>query len=391
MNWTRPADLRAQLQKLWDRGEILSGLLTDKALFPLRLLIKHPTSAEMADQFAAVRSWIATLRALPHCRVEMRAFKHRLFGTNTIPSAIWIDTLEDALSLIGKQREVDRFTALAAMTREQQPELLSWMAKKPLWALELADEWCRLLAIVAWLREHPRPGVYLRQVDIPGIHSKFIERHRSVLSEWLDIILQAEAIDFRASGVNQFARRYGFLEKPLCIRFRMLDQALALLPQVYERDVSLDANSFARLNPKVSRVFITENEINFLAFPEVKNSLILFGAGYGFEMLRQAAWLQHCPIHYWGDIDTHGFAMLDQLRSQFTHVESFLMDRATLLAFEMHWGTETKPTLRNLSRLTPEERALYDDLRDNRLGKYVRLEQERIGFDWVTAALNALG
>lgn len=390
MNWTRPADLRAQLQKLWDRGEILSGLLTDKALFPLRLLIKHPTSAEMTDQFTAVRSWIATLRALPHCRVEMRAFKHRLFGTNTIPSAIWIDTLEDALSLIGKQREVDRFTALAAMTGEQQPELLSWMAKKPLRVLELADDWHRLLAIVAWLREHPRPGVYLRQVDIPGIHSKFIERHRGVLSEWLDIILPAEAIDFSASGVNQFARRYGFLEKPLCIRFRMLDQAHALLPQVYERDVSLDANSFARLNPRVSRVFITENEINFLAFPEVKNSLILFGAGYGFEMLRQAAWLQHCRIHYWGDIDTHGFAMLDQLRSQFTHVESFLMDRATLLAFEMYWGTETKPTLRNLSRLTPEEQALYDDLRDNRLGKHVRLEQERIGFDWVTAALNAL-
>ncbi len=389
MNWTRPADLRAQLQKLWDRGEILSCLLTDKALFPLRLLIKPPTSAEMADQFTAVRSWIATLRALPHCRVEMRAFKHRLFGTNTIPSAIWIDTLEDALSLIGKQREVDRFTALAAMTGEQQPELLSWMAKKPLRALELADDWHRLLAIAAWLREHPRPGVYFRQVDIPGIHSKFIERHRGVLSEWLDIILPAGAIDFSASGVNQFARRYGFLEKPLCIRFRMLDQAHALLPQIYERDVSLDANSFARLNPRVSRVFITENEINFLAFPDVKNSLILFGAGYGFEMLRQAAWLQHCRIHYWGDIDTHGFAMLDQLRSQFTHVESFLMDRATLLAFEMHWGTETKPTLRNLSRLTPEERALYDDLRDNRLGKHVRLEQERIGFDWVTTALNA--
>lgn len=390
MNWTRPADLRAQLQKLWDRGEILSGLLTDKALFPLRLLIKHPTSAEIADQFTAVRSWIATLRALPHCRVEMRAFKHRLFGTNAIPSAIWIDTLEDALSLIGKQREVDRFTALAAMTGEQQPELLSWMAKKPLRALELADDWHRLLAIVAWLRKHPRPGVYLRQVDIPGIHSKFIERHRGVLSEWLDIILPTEAIDFRASGVNQFARRYGFLEKPLCIRFRMLDQGHALLPQIYERDVSLDANSFARLNPRVLRVFITENEINFLAFPDVKNSLILFGAGYGFEMLRQAAWLQHCRIHYWGDIDTHGFAMLDQLRSQFTHVESFLMDRATLLAFEMHWGTETKPTLRNLSRLTPEERVLYDDLRDNRLGKHVRLEQERIGFDWVTTALNAL-
>ncbi|SDY75008.1 DUF3322 domain-containing protein [Nitrosomonas sp. Nm33] len=78
-----------------------------------------------------------------------------------------IDSAEDALSLIGKQREAARFIALVAMTRQQQPELLDWLAKKPQHALELAEEWQRLLAIVAWLKAHPRPGVYLRQVDIP--------------------------------------------------------------------------------------------------------------------------------------------------------------------------------------------------------------------------------
>ncbi|SDY74975.1 Wadjet anti-phage system protein JetD domain-containing protein [Nitrosomonas sp. Nm33] len=211
-----------------------------------------------------------------------------------------------------------------------------------------------------------------------------------MLSELLDLVLPAEAIDFTASGVNQFAQRYGFLEKPLCIRFRVLDRAHGLLPAVGEQDISLDAASFARLNPKLSRVFITENEINFLAFPNVKYSLIIFGAGYGFEMLRKATWLENCRIYYWGDIDTHGFAILDQLRSQFEQVESFLMDRATLLAFEAQWGIETKPTRHELSRLTPEEKALYDDLRDNRLRKNLRLEQEHIGFEWVKAALAAL-
>ena len=34
-----------------------------------------------------------------------------------------------------------------------------------------------------------------------------------------------------------------------------------------------------------------------------------------------------------GDIDTHGFAILDTLRARFDHVESFLMDRDTLMAF----------------------------------------------------------
>jgi hypothetical protein len=43
-----------------------------------------------------------------------------------------------------------------------------------------------------------------------------------------------------------------------------------------------------------------------------------------------------------------------------------------------------------LSRLNEEERALYDDPRDNRLGKKLRLEQERIGFGWVENALTIL-
>lgn len=390
MNWTTPADLRAQLQKLWERGEILASLMSGEALFPMRLTLKRPTSAEITDYFTEVRAWSSALRKMTCCRVEMRQFKHRVFGTNALPDAAWIDTIEDALSLIGKQRETARFTALLSVTRAQQPALLSWLAKKPLSALALTDEWQHLLAIVAWLKLHPRPGIYLRQVDIPGIHSKFIELHRGVLSELLDIALPPAAIDSTASGVNQFARRYGFLDKPLCLRFRVLDRAHALLPAVGERDIALDADSFARLNPKVTRVFITENEINFLAFPEVKDSLILFGAGYGFDMLRQAIWLEHCKIHYWGDIDTHGFAMLDQLRSQFPHAQSFLMDRATLLAFAAHWGTETKPTQRHLPRLTPAEQALYDDLREHRLRKNLRLEQERIGFEWLKAALAAL-
>jgi hypothetical protein len=387
MNWTTPADLRTQLQKLWDKGDLLASLLTGEPLFPKRLVLKTPTSAEMAGCFDQVRDWIAELRTLPRCRVEMREFRHRVLGSNAVPHAAWIDSHEDACALIGKQRDVARFTVLLETTRQRQPSLLAWLAKRPLRALELAGEWDRLLDIVAWLQANPRPGVYLRQIDIPGVHSKFIEAQRGVLAELLDMVLPPEAIDVSASGVNQFAARYGLRDKPLRIRFRVLDPAHALLPGALMHDITLDAASFAKLDCRVARVFITENEINFLAFPPLKDSIVIFGAGYGFETLREANWLTRCRIHYWGDIDTHGFAILDQLRSQFEHVESFLMDRATLLAFKAHWGEEEKPARRDLPRLNPAESALYDDLRDNRIGRQLRLEQERIGFGWVTAAL----
>lgn len=388
MNWTRPLDLRTQVQKLWDRGELLAALVTGEPLFPKRLTLKTPTSAEIADRFDEVRAWIGELREFPNCRVEMREFRHRLFGANAVPQAVWIDTVEDALALIEKSRAAARFAGLIGVTRELEPRLLSWLAKRPLRALELAGEWRRLLEIVAWIEKHPAPGVYLRQADIPGVHSKFIEAQRAVLTELLDIVLPPEAIDSTASGVSRFAKRYGFRDKPVRIRFRVLDPQCAILPCGLVRDITLDAESFARLDPKVSRVFITENEINFLAFPQVKESLVIFGAGYGFEMLSEAEWLKRCSIHYWGDIDTHGFAILDQLRSHFDNVESFLMDRATLLAFESQWGDEEKQTLRDLPRLTGEEKALFDDLRDNRIRRNLRLEQERVGFSWVESALS---
>ena len=158
-----------------------------------------------------------------------------------------------------------------------------------------------------------------------------------------------------------------------------------------EQDVTLDAASFAALDTGVSRVFITENEINFLAFPCVRAGMVIFGAGYGFETLGRAHWLRRCRLHYWGDIDTHGFAILDALRARFDHAESFLMDRGTLMAFESLWGAEDRPIDRDLPRLTAEERALYDDLRDHRIGRNLRLEQERIGFGWVASALGEAG
>lgn len=387
MSWTRTANLKAQLQKMWDRGDLLREFVTGDSAFPKRLLFKTPTSAEMSQRFDEVRLWVNEIRSLPRYRVEMREFNHRLLGGNAVPGEVWLDSVEDAVALLAKQRFVVHFLEMVTTTRAKQPELLEWLVRRPMRALELHDDWNRLLEIVAWLEKHPRPDVYLRQVDIPGVHTKFIEAHRGLLSELLDIVLPSEAIDTSVSGTSRFAVRYGFRDKPIRIRFRTLDPEHHLLPGCFEQDIELDAASFARLEPRVSRLFITENEINFLAFPQVKESLVIFGAGYGFEMLNRADWLSRCRIHYWGDIDTHGFAILDQLRNRFDHVDSFLMDRKTLLAFACQWGVEEKQTLRDLPRLTREERELYDDLRDNRLRKNLRLEQERIGFSWVEAEL----
>ncbi|MBI3146138.1 MAG: DUF2399 domain-containing protein [Pseudogulbenkiania sp.] len=390
MSWSTTNDLKAQLIRLWERGELLRDLVQGESRFPLRLSLKGPSSAELVERFEAVRGWIAELTAIPHIRIEWRELNHRVLGSQRVPQSVWVDRLDDALALLGKRGETARFDRLLALTRAQQPSLLAWLAKRPLQALELRDEWERLLTVVDWLQRHPRPGIYLRQVDIPAIHSKFIEVHRGVLAEWLDLALPTEAIDTSQSGVGRFAARYGFLDKPARIRFRVLDPNIALLPGAALPDITLDADSFASLTVPIRRVFITENQINFLAFPPVAEAIVVFGAGYGWDALAQVGWLARCAIHYWGDIDTHGFAILDQLRGRFGHVESFLMDRQTLLAHESLWGKEADQVTHELPRLTDAEQALYDELRDNRIRKGLRLEQERVGFQWVKAALEGV-
>ncbi|MBF0460888.1 MAG: hypothetical protein HQL87_05775 [Magnetococcales bacterium] len=390
MNWTTASDLKEQLRRLWERGELLRSLVNTEPCFPKRLTLKVPNSNALADRFDAVRAWIGEVTTLPQIRIEWREFRHGVLGAQRVPQAAWVDKLDDALHLIGKRSEAARFTKLLARTRSQQPALLPWLDKRPLPALALADDWERLLSVLEWIAQHPHSGLYLRQVNIASIHTKFIESHRGVLSEWLDLVLPATAIRAEQTGVGQFATRYGFLDKPTHIRFRLLDERVPLLPGPCRPDVALDAESFSLLSMPIRRVFVTENEINFLAFPPAPDAIVVFGAGYALDALAKAAWLRGCAIHYWGDIDTHGFSILNKLRSHFNHVHSFLMDRSTLMAHAELWGEEVNQCLSDLPWLDAGERALFDDLRDNRIRQGLRLEQERVGFLWVEETLAGL-
>lgn len=393
-DWSTPDDIRNRVRREWDSGRILAAMLCAEPVFPLRIPLKKPNTQALSEHFESARQWIAGLAAAAReqtgtgYQLEWREFNHRQLGRNRIPVAAILESERDGLALIGKQRDATRFRTLAATIAGNFPALSAWLKKRPLTVLDHAENWPRLLAVLDWIVRHPRSGVYLRQIDVAGVDTKFIERHRGLLTGMLDTVLAPEAIDAKFTGISGFEQRYGFQPKPVQIRFRFLDKKLRIQNL---SDLSATSNEFAQLELAVVRVFITENEINFLSFPEVPDSLVLFGSGYGFDHLAQAKWMQHTEIFYWGDIDTHGYAILDQLRGKFPDAHSLLMDRATLLEHEGLWGSEDSPTARKLERLRPDELALYDDLRFNRIAPALRLEQERIGFTWVEAALVGTG
>lgn len=387
--WSTPDDIVAGVRRLWDSGALLAARLDGVALFPYELRLRQPSVADMGERFDAVRAWIAALTAgAGSYTLAWRAINHRQLGRNSVPEAAIIPTEADALRLIGRSADARRFDRLAALTLDAFPALRPWLRGQPLKVLEHEAAWERVLAVLRWFVAHPRPGIYLRQLDTAGVDTKFIEARKGLFAELLDQVMPAAAIRADAIGPRQFETRYGLLSKPALIRFRMLDEGHHIGGL---SDLTVPVAQFAALQTSVERVFVTENEVNALAFPPVPSALVIFGGGYGIERLAQVEWLRGRDVVYWGDIDTHGFAILDRLRAHLPHVRSLLMDVATLEAHRPVWGQEESDQryLGELTRLTEGELQLFLALRDDVYENSVRLEQERIAYGWALDAIRS--
>jgi hypothetical protein len=256
--------------------------------------------------------------------------------------------------------------------------LHAWLTSHPMRALRLADDWDNLLATVRWIDERQVSGMYLRQIDVSGVDTKFIERHKGVISELLDAQLDPSRVDVAAPD---FAGRYGFLRKPGHVRFRVAASMNGF------SELSVRITEFAAPPDGISQVYIMENEITYVAFPLPAAAMVILGGGYAVPVLAPLRWLAGLDVVYWGDIDTDCFAILNQLRRHLPTARSMLMDHATLLGHREHWITEPSPTTASLDRLDQAESALYADLISNAYAPSVRLEQERIRFAAVEAAV----
>lgn len=395
--WATRGDVVLQLRQRWDRGEFLRRYAQEQPWEPLAVSLRRPTVRELAADLGAVQDWARgwALRNGDPIRVELEPIGGRLIGVSQVPTRIWIDGYPQLWRLLGVSAEVTRFEQLLGSARSRLPRVGEWMTEHPIKVLSHQQVWPQLLAVVEWIRERSGPGVYLRQIDVPLVDTKFIETHRSILCDLLDHELPPERVD-RDQPREQFAARYRFATKPVQVRLRRLDGGGLLaglatgLPGDGPAELTLRVDDLAGLPIQGRTVFVVENEITYLAFPPIPDAVVLFGGGYGLTRLGPLSWLAERELIYWGDLDTHGFAILNQLRAAFPQARSMLMDRQTFLAHENHWGQEPKPVNARLDLLTGPEADLYRDLIEDRYGPRLRLEQERVSFAVVLEAVDEI-
>lgn len=391
--WSSPDDVSQRLRRRWDDGSLLRDYARGLPWQPWSMPLRGPRPTEVTERLDQVREWIDQLEKRSQrgqrrlYRLEYRPVGGRVVGSNELPVRAWVDDYDTAWALLAVEEQVRRFRAAVHHAGDRAPKVREWMLDHPRRTLELAAEWPRLLPALAWLVERAGTPVYLRQIDVPDVDTKYLEAHRAVLTELLDRLLPAERVDQRHPR-TELAQRYGFRNRPAYVRFRLLG-GTSWPPGLTEMTARVD--ELAQHAPPVSTVFVVENEVTYLAFPPLDDAMVVLGGGYGLSRLGQLTWLGQMALHYWGDLDTHGFAILNQMRHVWPHTQSLLMDRATLLAHESQWVREPQPTNAVLDRLAPDEEALYRDLVEDIYGSAVRLEQERLRFSWLVEACSRAG
>jgi hypothetical protein len=143
-----------------------------------------------------------------------------------------------------------------------------------------------------------------------------------------------------------------------------------------------------QLAPTIS--LVVENLNTGIALPDVNGAVVFMGLGRAVDQLEAIGWLRGAQRHlYWGDLDTHSFAILARARRRFPQTVSVLMDEGTLLAHRDLWVREPNPCrVESAEGLTAAELAVYEGLRVNRWGEQVRLEQERVAWSVALEAIS---
>lgn len=343
--------------------------------WPLVVPLGAPTERDFTDDPAGVRSWVevwASWRGAGELRWEERKWSR--VGSQRLPAFINLATAQDVAVWTGQEGRWARASARFGELMAAWPSLRDRIGLARQFDV-LADysdqDFGRLMSALNWFLANPASGVYVRQLPIKGIDTKWLEKRTSVITELLALL--------RGDELRQdFHGACGLRRMPHRIRMRILCPEMRLLVGGLG-DIEVPVEQLAALALMPKRVIVVENQETGVALPDMDGVVAFMRLGNSVSILSSLRWLEGVPAVYWGDIDTHGLAILARARRALPGITSVLMDEETLLAHKPLWGLEpAQHGEADLGELKPNERAVFNGLREGRWGNRLRLEQERL-------------
>ncbi len=380
-----PEDIRQLLARRF-QSKHREWLIGDpgQGQWPLEVPLGVPTEQAALRQVDGVRAWVGAWQNWQANTVQTSGTvswcerRWKALGVQRLPEKLALRGPEDVALWIGESARWERAQARYRTLNARWPVLAQQL---PRYFDVLADygdaDFHRLAEMLDWIANHPQSDLYPRQLPVSGLDSKWLELRKGLISD-LVATLQGDP-----TGDRDFFRRCGLRPLPQLMRMRVLDPALrARLGGL--GDITAPCEEVASIGIWPANVFIVENLQTGLAFDDLPGAVVFMRLGYHVDVLARLPWLARAKCVYWGDLDTHGFAILHQARSYIPELQSVLMDEDTLLSHKALWVDESaQHPATELTLLTEQEQQLYRDLKQQRWGQNVRLEQERI--DWAAA------
>lgn len=378
-----PDDVRKVLQRRfnnrhrkWLQASSERVRLED-GVWPLEVNLGIPTENQALKQVEDVRAWVATWQSWNGAgSLSWGERRWRKLGTQAVPEKLLLSGPREVAQWIGEADRWDRAQQRYGDLCGHWPGLGNKLTRYFATLADYSEEdYRRLVEIIAWIEKNPASNLYPRQLPVSGLDSKWLEKRKGLLVDLVDVIRGRSATD------GDFFQRCGLKMPPQLIRMRILDDDLRQKVGGLS-DISVPWEQLAELDLPISNVFIVENLQTGLAFDDLPGSVVIMQLGYGVDVLGRLPWVTKAHCTYWGDLDTHGFAILNRARSYLPELKSVLMDEATLRNHQDLWVEEKdQHAAETLPMLTDSEQAVYQAINRNAWGQNVRLEQERVAWD----------
>lgn len=331
---------------------------------PLQPPSERDAIADLDGTLRWVESWRTAADRLPISVIWVQRVWPRI-GTQVVPNRVQADGPDALASLAGEGERWRRWTSRASSLRTNLGAEIDGVLRSHLREIGDLDatDFERLITAIDWLVRHPDSGLRLRELPVRGIDTKWLERHRAAV----------ESLTLATTGRGSL----GLNDRTDFGRIRLLDPADSVGGL---HDIGAPIEDLAALGLSPQATLIVENLQTFLSLPTMPGVVAAYGRGDAVVGLARIPWLRAARIFYWGDLDSHGFRILNQARSAGLEAQSVLMDSQTLYEHRDLWVVEPNPFPGTATLLIESEAATLSELRT--LG-HVRLEQERI--PWVYA------
>lgn len=366
--------------------------------WPLSLSLERPNEQAALRAPGEVRAWSQAWAQWSPPSAEVivstETVKWSKLGPQTLPNRISFASPGAVAQSIGEASSWDRATSRRAALVSHWPA----MAESGLGThFEMLSTWqdedfLRLVSLLKWFDANPRSGLYLRQIPVHGIDTKWIDlRRRGLVSDLLRRLRgQAPVSDGDTTSPSEldFYDKCGLLRPPSLFRVLLLSPELRRAVGNL-RDLQAPLEQVRRLNLTPSRALVIENLETAYCLPDFPGTIAFVGLGNAVSLASTMPWMKNVPVIYWGDIDTHGFTILARARKVFGSVTSTLMDEPTLKAFLDRSILEPVQSFSaDVAYLSEGEAAVYRGLLDGTWGRSLRLEQERMDWAYCEQRLN---